>query len=229
MSLYVIGDLHLSFGCDKPMEVFGGRWENYIEKLQEGFSTLRPEDTTVLCGDLSWGMSLAEALEDFRFIHMIPGRKIILKGNHDYWWTTASQAYRFFAANEFRNIDILNNNCLLYGNTAICGTRGWTCESAPADEHDRKMQRRELMRLESSLKAAGDLEKLVFLHYPPKLLTNEWTDAIDLMCAYGVRRCWYGHLHGPGCAQAFESEYRGIHFKLVSADHIHFIPQKIFQ
>ena len=228
MSLYVIGDLHLSFGCDKPMDVFGGRWENYIEKLREGFSTVRPEDTTVLCGDLSWAMSLAEALEDFRFVASLPGRKVILKGNHDYWWTTAGQAYRFFAENGIDGIEILNNNCLLCGETALCGTRGWTCETAASDAHDRKMQRRELMRLETSLRAAGEREKLVFLHYPPKLLTNEWTEAIDLMSDFGVRRCWYGHLHGAGCAQAFEGEYRGIRFRLASADHVHFIPQKIF-
>ena len=227
MSLYVIGDLHLSFGCDKPMDVFGGRWENYIEKLREGFSTVRPEDTTVLCGDLSWAMSLAEALEDFRFVASLPGRKVILKGNHDYWWTTAGQAYRFFAENGIDGIEILNNNCLFCGETALCGTRGWTCETAASDEHDRKMQRRELMRLETSLRAAGEREKLVFLHYPPKLLTNEWTEAIDLMSDFGVRRCWYGHLHGAGCAQAFEGEYRGIRFWLASADHVHFIPQKI--
>lgn len=228
MALYVIGDLHLSFGCDKPMDVFGGRWENYTEKLRAGFSTVRPEDTTVLCGDLSWAMSLQEAREDFRFIHALPGRKIILKGNHDYWWTTASQALRFLTDNGIDSVEFLNNNCLLYGETALCGTRGWTTEPSERKEHDQKMLRRELMRLEASLKAAGDREKLVFLHYPPKLLSNEWTEAIDLMEAYGVQRCWYGHLHGPGCAQAFEGEYRGIRFKLVSADHVQFIPQKIF-
>ena len=228
MSLYVIGDLHLSFGCDKPMDVFGGRWENYTEKLRDGFSTVRPEDTTVLCGDLSWGMSLAEALEDFRFIHALPGRKIILKGNHDYWWTTATQAARFLAENGIDSIEFLNNNCLLYGETALCGSRGWSLEAFGATEHDKKMLRRELMRLEASLKAAGEREKLVFLHYPPKLLTGEWTEAIDLMCAYGVQRCWYGHLHGAGRALAYEGEYRGIRFRLAAADHVHFIPQKIF-
>lgn len=227
MSLYVIGDLHLSFGCDKPMDVFGGRWENYIEKLREGFSTVRPEDTTVLCGDLSWGMSLAEAREDFRFIDALPGRKIVLKGNHDYWWTTAAQAKRFFAENAIDSIEILNNNCLFYGDTALCGTRGWTFETGTECEHDRKIQRRELMRLEASLKAAGDREKLVFLHYPPKLLTGEWTEAIELMREHGVQNCWYGHLHAAGCAQAFEGEDRGIRFRLVSADHLHFYPQKI--
>ena len=220
--------------CTSPLAATS-RWtcsaavgENYIEKLREGFSTVRPEDTTVLCGDLSWAMSLAEALEDFRFVASLPGRKVILKGNHDYWWTTAGQAYRFFAENGIDGIEILNNNCLFCGETALCGTRGWTCETAASDAHDRKMQRRELMRLETSLRAAGEREKLVFLHYPPKLLTNEWTEAIDLMSDFGVRRCWYGHLHGAGCAQAFEGEYRGIRFRLASADHVHFIPQKIF-
>ena len=227
MSLYCIGDLHLSFGCDKPMDVFGGRWENYLDKLREGFSTLCQEDTTVLCGDLSWAMSLDEAREDFRFIHSLPGKKIILKGNHDYWWTTATQALRFLAEDGIDDIAFLNNNCRLYGETALCGTRGWSLDPGDGQEHDRKMLRRELMRLEASLKAAGDREKLVFLHYPPKLLTAEWTEAVELMRACGVKRCFYGHLHGAGCAQAFEGESGGIRFKLVSADHVCFIPQKI--
>ena len=225
MSLFVIGDLHLSLGCDKPMDVFGGRWENYTEKLLEGFSTVKPEDTTVICGDLTWGMSYAEALEDFRFIHRLPGRKIILKGNHDYWWTTASQAYRFFAENGIDSIEILNNNCLLYGETALCGTRGWVFDSGEA--HDRKMLARELMRLEVSLKAAGEREKLVFLHYPPKLMSGECTPMLELMARYGAEKCFYGHLHSLGCAQAFEGEAYGVRCRLVSADHISFIPQKI--
>ena len=227
MALYVIGDLHLSTGCDKPMDVFGGRWENYTEKLREGFSTVRPEDTTVLCGDISWGMSLQEAREDFMFIHALPGRKIILKGNHDYWWTTVSQANRFLESNGIHSISFLNNNAFFYGDCALCGTRGWADDAGEDGEHDQRMLRRELMRLEASLKAAGEHEKIVFLHYPPKVRTGEWSEAIDLMCAYGVKRCYYGHLHGAGCNQAFEGEYRGIRFRLVSADHVLFIPQKI--
>lgn len=227
MSLYVIGDTHLSLGCDKPMDVFGGRWENYVEKLRQGFETVRPEDTTVLCGDLSWGMSLAQAREDFLFLHRLPGRKIILKGNHDYWWTTATQAYKFFAENGIDSLFILNNNCHFYEDAALCGTRGWFYEEERSAEHDRKMLSRELLRLEASLKAAGDREKLVFLHYPPKLVNYECTEMLDLMCAYGVRRCWYGHLHSGGRSLAFEGEYRGIRFRLVSADHLSFIPLKI--
>ncbi len=228
MALYVIGDLHLSFGTDKPMEVFGPHWENHAEKLRAGFETVREEDTTVVCGDISWGMNLAEAREDFLFLHSLPGRKIILKGNHDYWWTTAANGMRFLAENGIDSIVFLNNNCLFYGAVALCGTRGWSCDP-DGSEQDRKLLRRELMRLETSLKAAGEREKLVFLHYPPKLLTCEWTEAIDLLCAYGVRNCWYGHLHGPGCAQAFEGEYRNVRFRLVSADHVQFIPQKILR
>ncbi len=227
MSLYVIGDTHLSLGGSKPMDVFGGRWENYVEKLREGFSTVRPEDTTVICGDISWGMSLTEAREDFLFLHNLPGRKIILKGNHDYWWSTATQAYKFFAANGIDSIEILNNNCCFYEDYALCGTRGWFYEESRGEAHDRKMLSRELMRLEASLKAAGEREKLVFLHYPPKMLNYECTEILDLLCAYGVRRCWYGHLHSGGRSLAFEGEYRGIRFKLVSADHVLFIPQRI--
>lgn len=227
MSLYVIGDLHLALGCDKPMDVFGGRWENYVEKIREGFSELGPEDVTVLCGDLSWGMDLAEAREDFLFIHQLPGRKIILKGNHDYWWTTAAKAQKFFAENGIDSIEILNNNCFLYNEYALCGTRGWFPEAGLGDAHDRKIMARELLRLEASLKAAGEREKLVFLHYPPKLLHHEWTEIIDLLCAYGVSRCWYGHLHSSGRRLAFEGEHRGVRFRLVSADHLRFRPEKI--
>ena len=228
MSLYVIGDLHLSFGCDKPMDVFGGRWENYTEKLLAGFSSVKDSDTTVICGDLTWAMNLQEAKKDFLFLHRLPGRKIILKGNHDLWWTTASAAKRFFAENGIDSIDILHNNCFFYGDYAICGTRGWFYEEEKGDEHDAKILRRELMRLDASLKAAGEKQKLVFLHYPPKLLNYECTPILDLLCDYGVERCWYGHLHSAGRALAFEGEHRGVRFQLISADHIHFIPLKIF-
>ncbi|MGN1002260.1 MAG: metallophosphoesterase [Oscillospiraceae bacterium] len=227
MSLYVIGDLHLSLGGEKPMDVFGGRWENYVNKLLEGFAHVKPEDTTVLCGDLSWGMNLLEAGEDFRFIHRLPGKKIILKGNHDYWWTTATKAYRFFEENGIDSIAILNNNCHFYGDLALCGTRGWFYEEEKGDEHDRKMLARELLRLEASLQAAGEREKLVFLHYPPKLLNYECTEILDLLEKYGVRDCYYGHLHSGGCSMAWQGETRGTRYHLVSADYLHFIPLKI--
>lgn len=227
MSLYAIGDLHLSLGCDKPMDVFGGRWENYVEKIREGFSPLTDEDTTVICGDVSWGMDMESAGEDFRFIHALPGKKIILKGNHDYWWTTATKAYHFFEENGIDSISILNNNCYFYGDTAICGTRGWFYEEEKGGEHDKKIMARELIRLETSLKAAGDREKFVFLHYPPKYGAYKCFGILELFRRYKVSRCYYGHLHGSGCCGAFEGNFHGTEFALVSADHVFFKPQKI--
>ena len=229
MSLFVIGDTHLSLSGNKSMEVFGGRWQNYVEKLLEGFSLVSPEDTTVLCGDLSWGMDLEEAKADFLFLHeRLPGRKIIVKGNHDYWWSTAAKITRFFQDNGIHDMELLHNNALSYGDYALCGTRGWCFEEEGSpEEHDLKVLRRELLRLEASLKAAGDREKLVFLHYPPKLVNSECREIVELLVSYGVRSCWYGHLHSAGRALGFQGEYRGIRFSLISADHLMFFPKKI--
>ena len=227
MALYAIGDLHLSLGSDKPMDVFGGRWSGYVDKLREGFAGLTEEDTTVLCGDLSWGMSLAEAREDFLFIDRLPGRKIVLKGNHDYWWSTASAAYKFFAANGISTIEILNNNCLLYGETALCGTRGWFYEEERGSEHDRKIMLRELGRLEASLKAAGEREKLAFLHYPPKFAAYECPEILEMLGRYGVKECYYGHIHGKGCSAAFRGVKNGVKYELVSADQLMFRPLRV--
>ena len=125
MALYAIGDLHLSLNSNKPMDIFGEGWHNYVERIREGFSTLTDDDVTVLCGDLSWGMSLEESLEDFRFIDALPGKKILMKGNHDYWWNTAAKMTKFFEEHELTTLSLLHNNCLFYGDKAICGTRGW--------------------------------------------------------------------------------------------------------
>ena len=227
MALYAIGDLHLSLAADKPMDVFGGRWSGYVDKLREGFAGLTEEDTTVLCGDLSWGMSLAEAREDFLFIDRLPGRKIVLKGNHDYWWSTASAAYKFFAANGISTIEILNNNCLLYGETALCGTRGWFYEEERGSEHDRKIMLRELGRLEASLKAAGEREKIAFLHYPPKFAAYECPEILEMLGRYGVKECYYGHIHGKGCSAAFRGVKNGVKYELVSADQLMFRPLRV--
>ncbi len=227
MSLYAIGDLHLSLGCSKPMDVFGGRWENYVEKLREGLSIIKPGDTTVLCGDLTWGLNLEQAEKDFEFISNIPGRKIILKGNHDYWWSTANKAYTFFREKGFEDIFILNNNSYEYGDFAICGTRGWFYEEEKDTEHDAKMLRRELMRLETSLKSAGDKEKIVFLHYPPKLVFYECSEIINMLRAYDVKKCFFGHLHSAGINAAFLGDFMGIDMKLISADFLNFYPYRV--
>ena len=155
MSLYTIGDPHLSLGTNKPMDVFGGRWENYVQKLSDGFAGLNDDDLTVLCGDITWGMTMEEALPDFKFIDALPGRKIILKGNHDYWWTTATKARSFFAKHDIKTIDVLHNSSFEYAGVSICGTRGWFYEESKGVEHDKKIMNREIMRLEASLKAAA--------------------------------------------------------------------------
>ncbi len=224
MALYAIGDLHLCLGAPKPMDIFGGAWVGYMDKLKEGMSIIKPEDTTVLCGDLSWALGLAEAKADFAWIDEIPGRKIILKGNHDYWWSTAAKFYKFCQENEFTNQFILNNNCYEYENWAICGTRGWFFEEERSGQHDTKVFKRELIRLETSLKAAGDKEKMVFLHYPPRYRGYECREIIELLEKYEVRRCFYGHLHGDSHKLAMEGLWGGVEYRLVAADYINFTP-----
>ena len=224
MALYAIGDLHLCLGAPKPMDIFGGAWVGYMDKLKEGLSCITEEDTTVLLGDLSWALGLEEAGADFAFINKIPGRKIILKGNHDYWWSTASKFYKFCEANGFQNMFVLNNNHYEYGDIAICGTRGWFFEEERSSDHDGKVFRRELQRLETSLISAGDKMKYVFLHYPPRYKGYECKEILDLLKKYEVRRCFYGHLHGPSHALAMEGLWDGIEFRLVAADKLNFTP-----
>lgn len=227
MALYAIGDLHLCFGAPKPMDIFGGAWVGYTEKLKDGFSTVQPEDTTVLLGDLSWAMDLNGARDDFAWIDRIPGRKIILKGNHDYWWNTASKFYRFCDEHAFSDQWILNNNHFEYEGYAICGTRGWFYEEERSGEHDAKVFNREMLRLEASLSSAGDLPKMVFLHYPPLYKGYQCDEILDLLRRYDVRRCFYGHLHGASHGLAMEGQWGGIEFKLVSADRLNFKPFRI--
>lgn len=227
MALYAIGDLHLSFQANKPMDVFGGNWNGYVDKLRQGLKVIGPEDTTVLLGDLTWGMSLSEAVEDFRFINNIPGRKIIIKGNHDYWWSTANKFYQFCEAEGFVDMLVLNNNCWLYEDIALCGTRGWFYEEERHGAQDEKIFRRELLRLEASLKAAGDREKLCFLHYPPRFGSYQCQEILEMLPAYGVKRCFYGHLHGDSHKLAFQGSHSGVEYRLVAADYLNFCPLRV--
>lgn len=224
MALYAIGDLHLCLGAAKPMDVFGGAWEGYMDKLKLGLSVIQPEDTTLLCGDLSWALDLQGAKEDFAFIDQIPGRKIILKGNHDYWWSTAAKFYKFCTENGFSNQYILNNNCYEYHDWAICGTRGWFYEESKSGEHDEKVFKRELIRLEASLSEAGERNIAVFLHYPPLYKGYCCTEILELFSKYNVRKCFYGHLHGASHGLAIEGLWNGVEYKLVSADRLNFEP-----
>ena len=227
MALYAIGDLHLCLGAPKPMDVFGGAWTGYMDKLKEGMAVIGPEDTTVLLGDLSWALDLPSSRADFAWINEIPGRKIILKGNHDYWWSTAAKFYKFCQDNSFENMLILNNNFYEYGDWAICGTRGWFFEEERSGQHDEKVFKRELIRLEASLKAAEDRPKMVFLHYPPRYKGYECREILDLLEKYGVRRCFYGHLHGGSHKLAMEGLWDGVEFRLVAADYLNFQPFKV--
>ena len=227
MALYAIGDLHLCLGAEKPMDIFGGAWVGYMDKLKEGMSVIRPEDTTILLGDLSWALSLEDSKADFAWINEIPGRKIILKGNHDYWWSTASKFYKFCEENGFSDMLILNNNHYEYDGYAICGTRGWFFEEERSGEHDEKVFKRELLRLEASLKVAGELPKIVFLHYPPRYKGYECQEILDILQRYDVRRCFYGHLHGASHGLAQEGIWDGIEFKLVAADKLNFKPHLV--
>ena len=226
MALYAIGDTHLSLGSDKPMDVFGGGWTGYVGKLRRGFEAVEPEDTVVLCGDISWGMSLEEAREDFAFLDGLPGRKLLMKGNHDYWWTTAQKMRRFFQENGFSTLELLHNNCAFYGDVALCGTRGWFYEE-DRGEHSAKIFNRELIRLEASLKAGGEGEKFCFLHYPPLYQGYRCQEIIDLMERYGVTRCYYGHLHGGSHRLAVSGRQGKVEYHLVAADYLGFQPEKI--
>ena len=226
MALYAMGDLHLSLSTDKSMEVFGPAWENYVARIEASLGELTAEDVLILAGDTSWGMSLAEAEADFRFLEQFPCRKLLLKGNHDYWWTTVSKMNAFFAERGFSTMSFLHNNCGQYGEYAICGTRGWFLEENQKP-HNAKVLNRELMRLETSLQAAGERPILCFLHYPPLYQGYSCPEILALLEKYHVRQCCYGHLHGATIRRRIEGNAAGTEFSLISADHLGFIPKKI--
>ncbi|MBR6739497.1 MAG: metallophosphoesterase [Clostridia bacterium] len=227
MSLYVIGDLHLSLSVDKPMDEFGGEWRGYVQKLEQSWcETVACEDTVVVAGDISWGMDLAQAQRDFAFIEALPGRKVIIKGNHDYYWTTVSGMMRFFENNGFKTMSFLHNSFLECEGTAVCGTKGWAFD----ESEQGKLFNRELMRLEASLKAAdaaGYAEKTVVMHYPPLNGERIAPKAVELFDRYGVKRCFYGHLHGRSRFNALTGQIGNTEYWLISADNLSFKPFKI--
>lgn len=227
MSLFAISDTHLSFGTDKPMDVFKG-WENYEEKLKNNWEAIvSDDDIVVIPGDITWGMSMEEALEDFKFIDRLPGQKIILKGNHDYWWSTKRKADLFFQNNGITTIQILNNNAYKAGSLALCGSRGWFFDSAK--QADEKIIRREAGRLRASIQEAEKIggEKIAFLHYPPIAGGQVCEEIMNELVEGGVTRCYYGHLHGPSIAYSFNSSMFGIEFRLISGDYLNFCPKLI--
>ncbi len=228
MALYGMGDTHLSLGSQKPMDIFGGAWSGYLEKLTKGLSVLTDADTLLIAGDISWGMSLEESEQDFAWLDALPGTKILMKGNHDYWWNTAAKMTRFFEEKGFSSLRILHNNCYFYGETALCGTRGWFYEEEK-EGVSQKVFNRELIRLETSLKAAGTAQKLCFLHYPPFYTGYRCEPILRLLKEYEVKVCYYGHLHGGSHRLALQGLHDGVEYKLISADFLNFCPQKILE
>ena len=228
MAIYAIGDLHLSFTSNKPMDIFGENWSNHADKLKLGFDELNPDDVCVICGDISWGMNLDECLEDFRFLDAFPGKKLLIKGNHDYWWDTVTKMKLFFDKHDLKSFNILHNNSFVFDDIAICGTRGWLIEDDSNPEHYSKIVAREAARLRTSLSMAGDsCEKLCFFHYPPRFKNLVCSEIVDVMYEFGVKHCWYGHIHGSGHNYAVCGNVDGISFNMVSADYINFTPKKV--
>ena len=230
MSLYVLADLHLCKGDpSKTMSVFNG-WSDYQERIEKNWLELiKEDDTIVLPGDISWGMSLEEAAPDFRFIDSLPGEKIIIKGNHDYWWTTMKKMEGFLSAEGFSSIKILHNNHYKYGDYGICGTRGWV--NMPGETQDEKILKREVQRLETSIRSALDegLVPIVFLHYPPIFATNFNYDILEILYRYKIKDCYYGHIHGRSAHDlCVKNTYDDVNFHLISGDYLQFIPEKIF-
>lgn len=230
MALYTIADLHLPLGIDKPMDIFGKAWENYVERLADNWqSTIKDGDLVVLPGDFSWATYLEQSERDFEYLHKLNGRKILLKGNHDYWWTTMNKLREFTAAHGYDDIDFLQNNSFSYEDIAICGTRGWLHPAWDSfTDEDRKIFDREVLRLELSLKSANDYKEIfVFTHYPPMSLQREGNAFTDMMKQYPVTKCIYGHLHAASHKNAVQGVIDGIEYRLVSGDYLKFEPVKL--
>lgn len=227
MAVFTIGDLHLSLGGNHSMEVFPG-WEDYVNRIEAGWRACVGEnDTVVLAGDFSWGMSLEQALPDFLFLESLPGKKHLLKGNHDYWWSTKKKVGDFFCANGLSTIELLHNNSVVSHGVALCGSRGWIFETGePADD---KIINREAIRLELSLSegAKTGLETVAFLHYPPVYGESTAPAILEALHKYNVRRCYYGHVHGASSRWAIKGPYENIQFYLVSADYLGFNPIRV--
>jgi len=234
VNIFAIGDLHLPGGDKKPMDVFGPHWENHFERISVDWrGRVSEEDIVLIPGDISWAMHLEQALEDLKRIADLPGRSLILRGNHDYWWNSLTQLRSVMPENMFA----VQNDAFDAGEVVFCGTRGWMIPpglaarstDAPAVSQDEKLYRREAMRLEMSLKEARRLADgrpiFAMMHYPPLLPEHarEGTEFTRLMTEYGVKRCVYGHLHGPSVQRGYNGLYNDVQYDLVSCDALHFV------
>jgi predicted phosphohydrolase len=228
MNIFAIGDIHLSLSGDKPMDIFGGEWANHAERLRENWTRdVGEDDVVIVAGDSSWALKQEEATRDLMWIAALPGKKVIIKGNHDLWWTSVTRLNALHPSMFF-----MQNSCFAAGDVAICGSRGWVC---PGDdcfsEHDEKIYRRELLRFEASLKAAesgGFGTKIAVLHFPPTNHKKQESGFTELASAYGVKQVVYGHLHG---CEAFGRGPQGLRggaeYRLVSLDYLRCAPARI--
>ena len=231
MSIFVIADLHLALRVPKPMDRFGDNWSGHEEKIKKDWlEKVKENDLVILPGDFSWETYLENTKLDFGYLNSLPGKKILLKGNHDYWWTTLTSMKRYLQENKIENVDFLFNNSYEIENKIFVGTRGWALLDS---ENSQKMINREAARLELSIKSAiekygEDKEIIAIMHYPPisnSCMKNEYTynsKFLDIMKKYNIKKCYYGHLHGSSHKDAIEGEIEGINFKLISADYLDF-------
>ncbi len=232
MSVFTLADLHLSFSVNKPMDIFGSRWENHAQKISEYWNYMvKDGDTVVVGGDISWAMNTDEAYEDFKFINELNGKKIIMKGNHDYWWQSLKKLNEFVKENSFDTIRFMHNSAYEVENIIVAGSRGWSCERGPSAE-DRKIIAREAIRFDLSLSEAeklrgeSDKEIVAFSHYPVLMPGEETSPILEVLVKHGIKRLYYGHLHQVNESRLIKKA-GGIDLELVSADYRMFTPVRI--
>lgn len=228
MKIFAISDLHLSGNTPKPMSVFGDHWEGHWDKIRNNWKSHVGEDDVVLIpGDISWAMTLDEAIIDLKEIGELPGKKIMIRGNHDYWWSSISRVREAVDPSIFP----IQNDSIKYGDVWFCGTRGWVSPgSRDYSEHDEKIYNRELIRLELSLNSVEDESPIVvLLHYPPFDDRGENTQFIDILKNYRVKHVVFGHLHGDSLKNVKEGCVDGINFHLVSCDYLNFELKEIWE
>ena len=225
MAVYTIADLHLSLDGKKPMDVFPG-WNDYVSRLTKNWNALvTPQDTVVIAGDISWAMKLEDADLDFAYLNRLPGKKLLLKGNHDYWWSTRKKIETYLTDRGFSTLSIVHNSAVPVGEIAVCGTRGWLYNAETPE--DQKIVNREVGRLTTSLKEAESLglRPVVFLHYPPLYDDQRCEEILNVLKEWNIRDCYFGHIHGSQAAKrAVVGEYSGIKMHLISCDTVQFTP-----
>ncbi|ADK13357.1 MULTISPECIES: metallophosphoesterase [Clostridium] len=227
MALFAISDLHLDLTGSKPMDVFGNNWANHDEKIKKNWnSKITSEDKVLISGDISWSMNMEGGACDLEWVHQLSGTKLMIKGNHDYWWNSITKLN-----NMYEDMGFIQNNFFTYKDYGICGTRGWNCpESDNFSAHDEKIYKRELLRMKNSLDCAvksGYKKFIVMIHYPPiseKFMSSGFT---DIFREYGVEKVIYGHLHGESLSKAVTGNLNGVEYILASADYIKFNPIRI--